>query len=260
MMSGRAFSDVLGAPLGPAVEARRCFARGDRLYCEDVIERPAAGSVVVTLPDRVTVLRCIACGAMGREERCDGDCSEHKLMLVSAVDYDELLGAAHAARVRAARLASAVRLFAGPHVRCSDPGDVLLRLRDDASRALRDGGRDERCTGWDSPATVTGWWCARCGNVDMPEPCIGVCVWRPTDWVNVARYQRQLGLAEPSLRAARSLGRFLARAAAVTPRAGELQRNLDAFRAQARMALAEFAPDRPAPEPSVVRETNPLIR
>jgi hypothetical protein len=84
---------VLGAPgHGPAAEAAihtgRDFACGDRLYCGEVTERPAAASAVVTLPDRVTVLTCIGCGAIGREERCDGDCSEHKLLLVSAVDYD----------------------------------------------------------------------------------------------------------------------------------------------------------------------------
>ena len=175
---------------------------------------------------------------MGREERCDGDCSEHKLVLVSAVDYDELLGAADAARVRAARLASAVRPFADAHTRPGDPREALLRLRDGARRALRDGGRDEPRTDWASPATVIGWWCARCGNVDMPQPCIGVCIWRPADWVNLALYERQLRLAEPGLRAVRALSGFLARVAAVTPRAGEWQRNRDAFRAQARAALA----------------------
>ena len=90
-------------------------AEDPRLYGERVSERPSAANGAVTLPDRVTVLTCIACGAMGREERCDGDCSEHKLVLVNAVDYDELLRAAHAARVRAARLASAVRPFADAH-------------------------------------------------------------------------------------------------------------------------------------------------
>ena len=129
-----------------------------------------------------------------------------------------------------------------------DPREAFLRLRDDARRALRDGGRDEPRTDWASPATVTGWWCAQCGNVDMPQPCIGVCVWRPADWVNLALYERQLRLAEPGLRAARSLSRFLARVAAVTPRAGEWQRNLDAFRAQARAALEDFDPDSPVPE------------
>jgi len=190
----------------------------------------------VTLPDRVSVLTCIGCGGMGREERCDGDCSEHKLVLVSAVDYDELRGAAEAARVRAARLASVVRRFADPPAQ-GDPRDAVLRLRDGARRALHDGGHEEPRTDWGSPPTVTGWWCAQCGNVDMPQPCIGVCVWRPADWVSLALYQRQLTLAERSLRAARSLGRFVARVAVVTPHAGDWQRNLDAFRAQARVAL-----------------------
>ena len=88
-----------------------------------------------------------------------------------------------------------------------------------------------------SPAAVTGWSCAQCGNVDMPEPCIGVCVWRPAEWVNLALYDRRLRSAESDLSAVRSLSGFLARAAAVTARAGEWQRNLDAFQAQARVAL-----------------------
>ena len=176
---------------------------------------------------------------MGREERCDGDCSEHKLVLVNAFDYEELLRAAYAARVRAAGLASAVRPFADAHARSGDPRDALLELRDGARRALRACGRVEPRTDLASPATVTGWWCAQCGNVDMPEPCIGVCVWRPADWVKLALYERQLRSAESDLSAARSLSGFLGRAAAVTPRAGEWLRNLDAFRAQARVALED---------------------
>ncbi len=175
---------------------------------------------------------------MGRDERCEGDCSEHKLVLVSAVDHDDLLRAADAARIRAARLAAAVRPFAAAHSRPGDPVHALVELRDGAGRALHDGGRVESRTDWASPATVIGWWCAQCGNVDMPQPCIGVCIWRPADWVSLALYERQLRLAELDLRAVRSLGGFLARAAAVTPRAGEGQRNRDAFRAQARAALA----------------------
>jgi hypothetical protein len=145
-----------------------------------------------------------------------------------------------------------------------DSRDVVLRLRDVARRALRDGGRGERRSDWASPATVTGWWCAQCGNVDMPQPCIGVCVWRPADWVNLDLYERQLKLADPGLRAARSLSGFLARVAAVTPRAGQWQRNLDALRAQARRALEDFVPDSPAPEAPPVgaprQDPDPVIR
>ena len=169
-----------------------------RTYAEG--ERQGGLRAPATLPDCVTVLTCIGCGAMGREERCDGDCSEHKLLLVSAIDYDELLGDAHAARIRSARLASAVREFADAHAQPGDPRDGLLRPHDVARRALRDGGRDERTTDRSAPATVTCWWCAECGNVDMPRPCLGVCVWRPADWVSLARYERQLstGRAPPT--------------------------------------------------------------
>lgn len=212
-----------------------------RLYGEWVSERPSAASAAVALPDRVTMLTCIGCGAMGREQRCDGQCSEHKLVLVSAVDHEAMLRAADAARVRAARLVPAVRAFADAHSRSRDPSDVLLELRDGARRALRDSGRLEPRTDWASPATVIGWWCAQCGNVDLPQPCIGVCIWRPADWVSLALYERQLSLAEPDLRAARSLSGFLTRAAAVTPRAREWQRNLEAFQAQARATLGTYA-------------------
>jgi hypothetical protein len=214
-------------------------------------ERRSTVTPAVALPDRVTVLTCIGCGAMGREQRCDGDCSEHKLVLVSAVDHEEMLRAAAAGRARAARLISAVRPFADAHARSQDPCDALLELRDGARRALRDSGRAEPRTDWDSPATVTGWRCAQCGNVDMPQPCIGVCVWRPADWVSFALYERQLRLAEPDLLAARSLSGFLARAATVTPRAGEWQRNLDAFRTQARAVLRDLRrKPRGGPDPS----------
>jgi hypothetical protein len=219
-----------------------------RLYCDEVPERPTAASAAVTLPDRVTVLTCIGCGAMGREERCDGDCSEHKLLLVTAADYDELLCAAHAASVRAARMVPAVRRFAEADTQPHDPRDALLRMRESARRALRDDGRGEDRTDWGPPGTVTGWWCARCGNVDMTQPCIGVCVWRQADWVNLALYEHQLRLAEPGLRAARSLSGCLNRVATVTPRAGQWRRNWEALQAQARAALSDFSPESPAPE------------
>jgi hypothetical protein len=192
-------------------------------------------------PDRVSVLTCIGCGAMGRQERCEGSCSEHKLVLVSAADYEALLDAADDAREHAGRLASVVSMLAaGPR-----PGDVratLLELQERGRHALRDG--EDPGNEW-SADTVTGWWCAQCGNVDMPQPCIGVCVWRPSDWVNVELYERQFGLAKPHLRAAHTLHRFLACFVAISPRAGQWPRNWDALQAQARTALADYDPDRP---------------
>jgi hypothetical protein len=183
--------------------------------------------VDVELPDRVTVLTCIGCGAMGRQERCESGCSEHKLMLVGADEYEALLREVRRVRARSERLAAVARRFLESD---AGPRDALRELRAAARQALRDAGPE---IDWESPNAVTGWWCASCGNVDMPQPCLGICVWRPAEWVNLALYERQL----PYLRAAHSLQRFTARAAAVVPREGQWERNRTALRAQAHAAL-----------------------
>jgi hypothetical protein len=228
-------------------------------YCEGV--PPAA----VTLPDRVTVLTCIGCGAMGREERCERGCSERKLPLVPADDYNELLAKAGAAQARAARLAPVVRSFAEADAEPAGAREALSTMRDSARQALHDAGPGEPPNEWASPDAVIGWWCERCGNVDMPQPCLGVCVWRPADWVNLALYEKQLGRAEPSLRAARALTGFLGRVAGVVPRADQWQRNWAALQHQARVALEEFSPESPALDPPpcqrpTARPPDPVIR
>jgi hypothetical protein len=200
------------------------------------------------LPDRITVLTCIGCGAMGRQERCEGVCSEHKLELVSALEYEDLLRAAVAAAVRGERLRPVIEAFADAEE--GDAEGALRRLRGDARGVLADGGRVASPDDWCDPAVVTGWWCAECGNVDMPQPCIGVCVWRPAEWVSRALYERQLRLAGPRLRSAWAFAGFLARSAALTPRAGTWERNRQALREQARATLAAHPPGprMPAPE------------
>jgi hypothetical protein len=187
----------------------------------------------VTLPDRVTVLACMACGAMGRQERC-ASCSEHKLVLVAQAELEEL----RAAGAHAARLIEIARPL-GDHP--SDPVLALERLGDAARRALREPPPEP-----DEPETVTGWWCAECGNVDLPQPCIGVCVWRATEWVSLALYQRERRRIQPQLDAARRLRGLLSRAAAIRPRPGQAARNWQAL-ARAAAAAPAGSPPRPTP-------------
>ena len=184
---------------------------------------------------------------MGRQERCAGGCSEHKLVLVAADDYDELARAARGARARSERLAAVARGFVESQ---APPREALHELRVNAQEVLRGVGPEPDAPEWASPPTVTGWWCAECGNVDMPQPCLGVCVWRPADWVNLALYERQL----PDLDAARALRRFIARVAAVAPREGQWERNWTALRTQAHALLDADAPGawkRPSPAAGV---------
>jgi hypothetical protein len=183
----------------------------------------AEASPNVVLPERVTVLTCIGCGAMGRQDRCAGNCSEHKLVLVNAVNHAALLRAKEAA----GRLASVIAPLAEP---CpSDGRQALLELRERARNALRAGApvNDPLV-----PETVTGWWCAQCGNVDLPQPCVGVCVWRPAEWVNIDVYERDREQLSPL----GPLRRCVAQLAAVTARPGQERRNWEALRALARAA------------------------
>jgi hypothetical protein len=183
-----------------------------------------------------------------------------QLELVRALEH--ALRAAAIAGARIERLRSVVEAFADPQQ--GDPEDVLRRLVARARRALADVGPREPGEDRAEPATVTGWWCAECGNVDMPQPCIGVCVWRPAEWVNLALYERQRLLAEPRLDAARSFAACLARSAAVTPRAGAWERNRRALREQAMTLLGAHALTSPTPDPPAPgggeRAPEPVIR
>ena len=187
----------------------------------------------VTLPDRVTVLACMACGAMGRQERC-ASCSEHKLVLVAEAELDEL----RTAGAHAARLIEVAQPLEGA---APDPVAALARLRDAARHALREAPAEPG-----EPGTVTGWWCATCGNVDLPQPCIGVCVWQAPEWVSLALYERERRRIQPQLDAARRLRGPLTRAAAIRPRPGHAAQNWQAL-ARATAAAPAGSPPRPAP-------------
>jgi hypothetical protein len=189
------------------------------------------------LPDRITVLTCLGCGAMGREARCEGDCSEHKLLLVDAGDFDALQSAAQLARRRAAALKPIARaLLDSPRSEqaCTAAYHALRAAADNALKANKT--YDDHGD-WPAPPVQTGWWCAQCGNVDAPQPCIGVCIWRQTEWVNLTLYQAGIDRTAEDFRAAREMGRVLDRLVAVTPHQGRCRDNWRALQAQARAAF-----------------------
>ena len=69
---------------------------------------------------------------MGRQERCEGACSEHKLELVNAFQYDDLLRAAAAAAVRGERLRPVMQAFADTEEVAAGLEDVLADLGEKA--------------------------------------------------------------------------------------------------------------------------------
>ncbi len=94
---------------------------------------------------------------------------------------------------------------------------------------------------WATPDVHIGWWCAECGNVDAPQPCLGVCIWRPTEWVNAALYDAEYERCAEDLRSAGALARMLRTLVSVTPKPERCGETLDAFQTEAVLALGDVA-------------------
>jgi hypothetical protein len=202
-------------------------------------------------PERVTVPTCIGCGAMERWGTCEAGCSEHRLELVSAAEFDALEVGRSAVRARLGACRPVAEALAG-----AEPGPEGWQAAYRASQraALAVLSRHQPSHGSDEPAEhVTTWWCAECGGIDAPQPCLGICVWRPADWVNRTAYEAARSRAAGERDVERAMVRLLRRVACVTPREGHWERNWRALHADAREALRASA-SLAAPGPASARD------
>jgi hypothetical protein len=173
-------------------------------------------------------------------ESCPGICREGRLDLVSGGEYDELADAAAACRIRIARLVPVIEELAsaGPrspewrdrYESAQERGRVVLRAAGHATPQAPDG------EAW-SAETATVWRCPDCGGLDAAQPCIGVCIWRPLEWVEASAFETIRARALRDLELERSLVDLVSRFAHVTPRDGAWERNWRAFQRQARTLL-----------------------
>jgi hypothetical protein len=183
---------------------------------------------------------CVGCGSMREFATCEGVCRERKLEFVSGGDYDELVTAAAASRVRIGRFLPIVEELAAAELRQADWRGRYESLQEQARVVLRESGPCAR-EAFDDAAPPAGVWvvwrCPDCGGLEAPQPCIGVCIWRPTDWVEAGVFETSRAQALRDMELERSLFGLLARFAHVTPREGEWERNWCAFGAEARRLL-----------------------
>jgi hypothetical protein len=200
----------------------------------------------VELPDRLTISTCAGCGAMREFESCAGACAEHKLELVSAGEYDALRSDAAARRIRIRAFRTVTDELAEV-----DPGPERWRvayepLRRSARSVLERFGPAARSPAEDSLSsaeTVVVWRCSECGGVDAPQPCIGVCIWRPADWAPAGLYEAESSRAVLDRESEGALVGLLGRLAFVTPHEGAWEQNWLALRSQARsVAVARITP------------------
>ena len=173
-------------------------------------------------------------------ESCPGICRERKLELVSGGEYDAAAAAAAACRVRIAALRPVVEELASGEPRRADWRDRYESARERGRMALKAAGHPTRelddDEGWSAGVTVV-WRCPDCGGLDAAQPCIGVCIWRPLDWVEAGAFEAERARALRDLALERSLFDLVSRFARVTPRDGEWERNWRAFQGQARTVL-----------------------
>jgi hypothetical protein len=89
-------------------------------------------------------------------------------------------------------------------------------------------------------ATATTWWCPECGGIDAPQECLGICVWRPVQWVSQAVYDRERERALVEHETEQRLRKLLSRIAWVTPRPGQWERSWRALQDDARRELGQL--------------------
>jgi hypothetical protein len=191
-------------------------------------------------PDRLTIPSCIGCGAMRKDQTCPVACAERRVELVRGGDYDRQAAAAAACRVRVRGLRAVVGELARTEPAQGEWQAAYTELQQSARSALRrfsppGGTPDDPLSA--APAVVV-WRCQDCGGVDAPQPCIGVCIWRPAQWVDAATYEADRSRALADRQAERSLTGLLRTLAFTTPRTGHWERNWRALQSRARQALA----------------------
>lgn len=191
-------------------------------------------------PVRLTIATCVGCGSMREFESCVGTCRERKLEFVSGGDYDELATSAAACRIRIRELLPVVEKLASAEPRRADWRGLYESVREQGRRVLRAGGRSTREAfdeaAWPAETTVV-WRCPDCGGLEATQPCIGVCIWRPLEWVEAGAFETERAQALRDIELERSLFEVLSRFASVTPRDGEWERNWRAFQGQVRVVL-----------------------
>lgn len=181
------------------------------------------------LPVHLPVATCIACGARNRPGECAGGCADVALDLVEAADVDAARGRLAALRERTARLRALAReLDAGM------PGGAGA-AREAAREALR---MAVPPTPEEPPAVVDAWGCPDCGRIDAPQPCLGVCIFRPVLMADAAELHPLTAEADALAEEDRALTALAVLVAHVRPRPGAEDRTAAALRERARALAA----------------------
>jgi hypothetical protein len=100
--------------------------------------------------------------------------------------------------------------------------------------------------------TVTVWQCIGCGKIEAPQTCIGVCQDRKVELVYAGDHADALVALEDVTAQRDRLAALVRRIACTTPRPGDAEATLQAFRTQAREQLGHLRAEQAASSSSIV--------
>jgi hypothetical protein len=188
------------------------------------------------LPECLTLWRCIGCGSMGNAAECLGTCQFRKLEVVGAQEHADLLEGLAAIADHMEDLTAMAREIAALAEDQCDFERVYRQLQTRAREILKlavaeEWLRLESAEAESDRATV--WFCACCGQVEAPEPCLGVCIRRNGEFVRGDEHDRRAAEFAAALKTARALTALARQLVWVAPRAGQWERTCRAFGLQA---------------------------
>jgi hypothetical protein len=179
-----------------------------------------------TLARHLPVATCIGCGARNHSAECADGCSDLPLDLVAADDLAALSARLEALEARVAALLELVHTFVG------DAPVGWTALQEQSRAALRLPVPPEP-----EVEIIEGWGCPRCGRIDVPRQCLGICVRRPGMVADASEYRPLAARSERAATADRALGQLATLVAVVTPRPGREELTTATLRSRARELL-----------------------
>ena len=183
-----------------------------------------------TLTRHLPVATCIGCGARSHEAQCADGCTDRPLDLVDVDDLVAIATRAEALEERVAALCETVRALAE-----DDPVDLTAvqeRARAAVLIAVPEAPEAD---------VIEGWGCPRCGRVDGPQQCLGICIRRAGLVADVVEYREYAAHAQRVAETDRALSTFARIVAGVRPRPGRERQTVENLRARASELLERTA-------------------
>ena len=170
---------------------------------------------------RLVVQSCIGCGRVDVPAPCTGACDDRRIELVDAGAHDRAVAELDCARAALAALTALAARIAVPA-----RGEAAYRALQAEARAALRALPSAAAT---DPHRIAAWWCAGCGRIEAPQPCLGVCVRRAEEAVPAEACDRAVAEAGELRRAAAPLAALARQLAWATPRDGGWDASLAAL-------------------------------